>query len=896
MAVTWNTPAGTLGTLNERTKQNIVLSASSGVSTVTYKLISGSLPLGLRLENNAIVGTPFEVKKPITSRFVIRASDSVDKKDRTFEITVIGADAPYWVTPDGLLPVGPNYTYFVLDNDKVDFQLLALDPDIPAGDKIEYYIPFDGGELPPGLTLSSTGRISGFTKPIFALENKIYNSNYDRNLYDSEPYDLGALPINGFDSFGFDVQTFDYFDAVMFPRKLTRFYQFVVVASDGLHDERRTFKIYVVSEDFLKSDNTIMQVGTGIFRADNTYVRAPIWITEPDLGTRRANNYVTLNLEVFHPDTWPGTITFRLNDINPQIRAETLSIVRDTDTYVDVQIKPTVAGDYPVPKKTQLMSVYDVATFTDSTLGSYSITNIVFQGNNKYRIYVEPRINGKIPKGSEILFGTPSIVPKGMVLDTIVGKLTGKVPYQPRITETFEFSVVATTTYPSGTQASSIRTFTIKTIGELETGIKWISSAELGSISPNKNSQLVIEAESLLRNGLVTYQLVPGKGVLPPGLTLLSTGEIIGKVRQIGTFNSTGFVYDLDGGAASGTGNITVDNGVASSTSFLDLDGNTTTNITPGLTRFYNYDGSSERDFNVTFDNTLTSFDKEFTFVVAARDIYNYSSSSKTFKIVVSGISDVVYSNLSFKVLQKKSKRDRWYTFISDTTIFNPEKIYRYGDPAFGIQDSLTMLVYAGIQSSNIDMFVEAVSRNHYNKRLKFGDIKKAVAKDPTTQEIIYEVVYVDVVDDLVKNGKSISRQINLPDNINRPVRVDVDTIKVDSNNFLVSDRDIQTIWPNSIKNMRKRIKSTGLNDRTYLPLWMRSIQESSFVEPGWVSAMPICYCLPGSADDIIVNIKNLSDFDFKTIDFEVDRYLIDSTDGILQDKYLAFPQRGEII
>jgi hypothetical protein len=34
--------------------------------------------------------------------------------------------------------------------------------------------------------------------------------------------------------------------------------------------------------------------------------------------------------------------------------------------------------------------------------------------------------------------------------------------------------------------------------------------------------------------------------------------------------------------------------------------------------------------------------------------------------------------------------------------------------------------------------------------------------------------------------------------------------------------------------------------------------------------------------------------FDFKTINFEADRYIIDIIDGNIEDKYLAFPQRGE--
>ena len=56
------------------------------------------------------------------------------------------------------------------------------------------------------------------------------------------------------------------------------------------------------------------------------------------------------------------------------------------------------------------------------------------------------------------------------------------------------------------------------------------------------------------------------------------------------------------------------------------------------------------------------------------------------------------------------------------------------------------------------------MGQNHYNKRFTFGDVKKAVAKDPTTQSTLYEVVYVDLIDDLEKNGKSISQVIELKD------------------------------------------------------------------------------------------------------------------------------------
>jgi hypothetical protein len=59
------------------------------------------------------------------------------------------------------------------------------------------------------------------------------------------------------------------------------------------------------------------------------------------------------------------------------------------------------------------------------------------------------------------------------------------------------------------------------------------------------------------------------------------------------------------------------------------------------------------------------------------------------------------------------------------------------------------------------------------------------------------------------------------------------------------------------------------------------------------VQALPLCYCNPGASEKIVARIK-ASGFDFKTIDFLVDRYIIDIIDGEIEDKYLAFPQRGE--
>jgi len=826
VAVTWITPAGDLGTVTERQILNIIIQATSEEGSISYSLIAGNLPRGLRLESSTgtIKGSATEVRRFTTSRFVIRANDGADIEDRTFSISVDGSDVPRWLTEQGFLKVGNGDNYFVLDNEQVNFALSALDSDLIAGDTLEYYLIPNGGDLPPGLSLSRDGMISGFTDPIFALENVTDPTGaFDTNGYDVTYYDKPEARSNGFDTYLYDNVTFDYTEPSRGPRRLSRFYTFIVAVSDGVNEVRRVFRIWVVTEEFLQADNGIMQVDTNLFRSDNTGDRVPIWITDSYLGKYRADNYVTVFIDVYDPPSLSGVITYFLLSTNPDD-------------------------------------------------------------------------------------GSPSILPPGLQLDTITGELAGRVPYQNAVTKTYKFTMqaidfpasLATTTYTfvgnwnstreyfpdeavtylgfifialeknrnvipvegvtwNQAVATAEKTFTIDIIGEIESAISWISDSDRGSIRPNQPSTLFVEARSLYYGGKVVYELTAG--TLPPGLILLSTGIIQGKVKQ-----------------------------------FADDQG-------PGIIRFYERvdsinlleDSSSlSRDYtSASFDSGSTTFDRKFTFSIKARDTANFAENIKNFSVFVDTQVEKSFANLYFKAFQNKEKRLAWYDFITNSDIFRSEEIYRYGDPNFGIQSELRILIYAGIESLDAVKYVQAMSRNHYRKQIHFGNLKFAVAKDLVTQETIYEVVYVDIVDDLEKDGKSIGQVVHLPDNINSRVLVSYDAIKIDSDIPLVSDRDHQRVFPNSIKNMRRRIKALGERDRTFLPLWMRSIQSDNFVETGYVKSLILCYLRPGFSESVISRIKSVN-YDFKSIDFTVDRYVIDILDGQIEDKYLAFPQRGE--
>ena len=818
MTISWVTPAGSLGTIVERNTLEIAVLATSSSGAITYSLIAGRLPRGLRLTNNVIKGSPVEVRRFTDYRFVIRANDGVDIEDRTFSISVDGSDLPYWLTQQGFLRVGQNNAYFVLDNAYVEFQLEADDTDINAGDSLEYYLVPVGGELPPGLSLSRTGLISGFTDPVFAVDySAVQTGAYDTAAFDILPLDRPEARSNGFDSFLYDNVTFDYNEPSRAPRRLSRFYTFIVAVSDGVNEVRRVFRIYVVTEEFLQADNSILQVDTNLFQADATGDRVPLWITESNLGRFRADNYITIYLDVYDPVSLSGTITYFLLATNPD--------------------------------------------------------------------------------------GSASVIPPGLVLDTITGELAGRVPYQAAITKTYQFTMQAVnfpssladinytivgdwtstriykeneavrylgfvyiclqenrnvvpadgTTWELGV-ATAEKTFTVDIIGEIESAIQWISPTDIGTIKPNQPSTINVLAESLLYGNKVIYELYSGS--LPPGLSLLSTGIIQGKVKQ-----------------------------------FADSQG-------PGLTRFFDRDSSlvdstGTVTFNTTFDGDTTSFGKKFIFKIKARDTAQFAENIKEFFINVISSTEKTFANLYLKAFQTKDKRLDWYNFITNSNIFRSTDIYRYGDANFGIQSELKVLVFAGIESVGAVGYVQAMSQNHYRKNLKFGNVKYAIAKDLLTQEPIYEAIYVEVVDEFEKNGTSISGTVNLSNSINSKVLVSYDAIKVDSNIPFASDSDHQRIFPNSIKNMRRRIRGVGERDREFLPLWMRSIQTDSFVETGYVKALILCYVQPGKSEGVISRIKS-SGFDFKSIDFTADRYVIDILDGEIEDKYLAFPQRGE--
>jgi len=252
----WVTPAGSLGTIAEGAFFESVLDATTAdLSPIFYTVVAGALPSGIECTTGGIIqGVPTNVVTvaqetiasgaDITSKFAIRAYTvrvvngirvTNRLSDRTFTITVAGQNAPVWITPPGLIE-----EYFDGSLVEPGYQLQYTN-DNPTG--IPPAITLIAGALPPGLTVSSTGLISGYVglNPVITTP-----AGFSRNG-------------QGFSSYPFDFtsQTQNYT------------YEFTLRLTDGRTSTIQTFNILVWT-------TAAFDASTTLITADNTYLTASI--------------------------------------------------------------------------------------------------------------------------------------------------------------------------------------------------------------------------------------------------------------------------------------------------------------------------------------------------------------------------------------------------------------------------------------------------------------------------------------------------------------------------------------------------------------------------------------------------------------------------------------------
>ncbi len=857
----WITPAGNLGVIPEGVFFQLNLEAEDvGLGGVTFSLIAGSLPAGIQLNANGIVtgvpvavarvqGVPLEVSADVTSKFTIRAaSQDVPPRvrDRTFEITITGDDVPEFTTPAGSLG-----TFY--DGDRLDIQIGYTDTD-PADTVIVRLV---NGELPIGISVSPTGLISGNIQPAPDVNEP---AGYDLTPIYTLPYDFVVSAIN-------------------------KNYQFTLEVTDGRNSNLRTFEFFVYDRDTITADNTTITADNTVVTADETTERRPFIInSEPsDLGLVRGDNYYAYQFIGNDYDT-------------PDIRYA-IAVNQGSGLPPGLELDPVTGWYYgyiPDQGVTEVDYSFNIVTYQADFVGSIACTATAF-GTNR----ITCASTESIGPGQPLVFTGTAFGGITAASTQIYYVLAVVNATQFTVTQRLGSNTAVTLTTAAGSMtanlivASDPYPYTITLAGDIDAEVTWLTNSDLGVLDNGDISLLVVEAVN--RGGRdLEYRLESGAfNELPQGLELLPTGEISGRV----SFNT--FAIDL--------GNTTFDrdttwdstfrftvNAYAQDTEQLLYDvesvsvingGSGYSDVNPPVIEFSSPVGASAfpaQAGNVTVLGgsiaavALISSGEGYSSPATITITEGFGGTGAQLEPVmrVTGIRDVVsvfkefvvrvrreynkpYQNLEVQAMPPANDRVLIAELLDNDNIFVPDYIFRPTDPYFGKAEQVVYQHAFGLDPETQDLYVESLYLNHYWKELVLGSIETAQALDEEGN-VIYEVVYSRVVDDLVNNqGTSVSKIVNLAYPIATP-----------------DDPQTTQVYPNSLANMRDQVIDVVGQISTKLPLWMTSKQTDGRVlgfTPAWV----ICYTQPDRSRQIAYYIATQFGQQLNRVDFKVDRYVL---------------------
>jgi len=418
-------------------------------------------------------------------------------------------------------------------------------------------------------------------------------------------------------------------------------------------------------------------------------------------------------------------------------------------------------------------------------------------------------------------------LPSGLSIDTTSGEIYGQLPRQSAVEVDYTFTIRANRVISPGVNVYQDQTFTMKVIGEIDIGIAFTTPTNVGTLYEGIPSLLSVEAVNDTPNRVLTYSVTGG--TLPPGITLSVAGNLIGTIDPSDFTDST----------------------------------------------------------------------RSYSFTVTVSDQYQIAATSKEFILNVSiPYTQTEYGNMTGHATSFIDQ-NIFYNIAQDPNINSPEFIFRSDDPNFGMKQKPDMLMMAGLEAQTLTVFQQQMEQNHAPKTLYFGDLKTAIAKEGTTTK--YEVVYIEIKDNMVNNnGVAVSSSIILRDAVIKPMlgprassmnatadytEYEVTTdgglafstsgSKVRYANQLSADLGyMEKIYPNAVANMRSRMKSLGHKEWDYLPLWMKTTQVGGLAPLGYVMAVPICYCKPGTSALVKKRIEDKA-LNFRNIAFTIDRYQV---------------------
>jgi len=818
----WNTPAGTLGTFPATIPMAVQLSASavSPASSVTYTLLSGTLPSGLIISSSGLIsGTPPLVTQDVVSTFTIRATDNLLViRDRTFSIEISGVAIPEFTTPAGNI-------LNTIDSVWIELPIEYSNPDSTNTIEIE----LQEGLLPPGLEINGEGVIRGYPNPpvvTITLNQIITNATITNSSSNTitctttNSFTIGRPVVFTDTAFGNINEGTTYYI-----RTIDSTTTFTISATQN-------GPVYALTNDSGSMTVTLPSVSTGqpTIRTYSFILR----LTSALGGDTASYNITVTNQNTPVSQGGPGN--------PPNTRVPTILntrprtyIITDNDPYYGYYILPPVSPSTPAT----------IGTVRSGENFAFKVIGYDFDGNTLEYDYIN--------------------LPSELTGDTNTGWITGVPTLNTLGLSTYNFAV---NVYKAGRTDIVTANFnlTYNVSNQITDTITWITPTNLGTIFNGSISTLSVTA---VADTELSYRVV--NGALPPNLYILNNGEITGRV-------------------------------------------------------------SEQPTDTLLAQNTETVF----TFTVQAYSaLYSVVQSEKTFTVTVLQEYSQPTDTLYIQATPSINDRNIINSLLSSETLIPEEMLYRPNDVYFGKATNVTYEHAYGIYASDIDEYLAAVTQNHYWRNITLGELKTAVAKN-NAGEIIYEVVYSDVIDNLVNSANvSIQQEIVWPRLIDLGLGPWYTSITGFYSSYTKSlppgfytsrtPGYVRTLYPNSLFNMRNRVGQVlGQEfDSRLLPLWMTS-QQANGGTLGYTQAWVICYTKPGIivdgqlltyaefeatglkrthtkngttvidyfsyAETIKNNIQNDWQYTLNQINFKIDRFSVDKSETYNYDKKLNPP------
>lgn len=831
---------------------------------------------------------------------------------------------PVWITEPGSLGVIPENIFYQIP-------LKAYDPDDPDNPNAVYYVML-AGSLPAGIQCQKTGLIEGTPKAISSLQGvpaevaRDVTSVFAVRAYTERIVDgVEVIDRVADRTFSITVGGQDEPEFLTPAGLLGTFYDGTEISLQLLYrepDPGDTATIRLISG----------RLPPGVAVSSTGLIAGAIQPLVGPPGTARAG------FDLTPKDEYPQDFTTRSTSQNFQFTLEiTDGKSSNIRTYeIFVYSKDSMTADTTdftadnafitadiVPGRTPVLLTrsLDFGRVRADNYFTYKFDAVDFDGDAvTYEILVGPGVGFDVGLFDEtdVPFDRSGLsLPPGLTINPNTGWFYGYIPDQGATEFTYQFGVrVYKTQFP--TFISPITYFTMTIVGDIDTEVQWITGPDLGSIDNGAISVFSVAAENVGGRSL-QYRLVQGSdSQLPQGLTLLPSGNIVGRV----SFNT----FALDGGTT--TFDVNRDTRLGSDPTTFDLQFEFDVNAYAPSAEQLGYQVSSIKVTNggsgyvsqpiITIQpppNTINAIAATagvaiieggvitaieignagqgyvspplITIVggggsgatalttVSEFDVVNTVSVVRRFTITVNRVYNEPYESLYVKCMPPLRDRELISDLLQNQNLFPINALYRPDDPNFGVSSGVEYVHAYGLASSALEDYVAAMNINHYWKNVVLGSIKTARALAPNG-EVLYEVVFSEIIDDLVnQQGQSVGKQVQTA----FPVQTDQGLINI--------------VYPNSLIDMRDQMFESIGRLAPGLPLWMTSKQENGNVL-GYVPCWVLCYTRPGESGRILYNLQQQFGTQLNLIDFKIDRYELDRSQTHLwdpvTDKWIPYP------